>query len=193
MFQRFWLLLAFLFNLTAANAQFGSIEGLVHDESSQVLVGAQVQIQGTDLEGLTDLEGRFSFEQLQPGKYTLVITYITYAVETREIEVLAENKSTLLAQLVEEDWAEVGTEVAPAATTVPSNSAPLPLPQQQQESAKEAVPQRMFDLLPGQRRAQMATYQSAAAGLPFSLDLRLPQAPITRQPVTLPSGLPQGS
>jgi len=68
-----------------ARSQTGSIAGLVRDvKTRETLVGANVIIKGTVKGTATDIDGKFKIDNLQPGKYTLVISYISY--ETREVE-----------------------------------------------------------------------------------------------------------
>lgn len=58
------------------------INGVIADmDTHETLAGVMVRIEGTDLETLTDLDGRFSFKGLQAGDYDLKLTYISYKEE----------------------------------------------------------------------------------------------------------------
>lgn len=64
-------------NLTFA--QTGGITGVVTDaDNNEPLIGATVAIQGTSNGVATDLDGRFLFQGLAPGTYSLEIRYVSY-------------------------------------------------------------------------------------------------------------------
>jgi hypothetical protein len=57
----------------------GTISGRICDmRSGEALVGACVSIEGTDLGAATDMNGNYTFANLQPGKYDLVTAYTGY-------------------------------------------------------------------------------------------------------------------
>jgi hypothetical protein len=56
-----------------------SIEGSVADMvSGEMLVGALVEIVGTDIKVYTDFDGIFEINNLKAGTYNLIISYISY-------------------------------------------------------------------------------------------------------------------
>jgi hypothetical protein len=56
-----------------------SVEGLVSDElSGESLTGVKVKLEGLDIVEYTDFYGKFRIDNLKPGKYTLLIEYISY-------------------------------------------------------------------------------------------------------------------
>jgi len=71
------LLLLFTIQLAAQNT--GNLEGRVTDsESGEPLIGATVVIVGTYNGVSTDLDGRFYFENIKSGDYSIKFTYIGY-------------------------------------------------------------------------------------------------------------------
>lgn len=55
------------------------IQGKVKDEiSGEPLTGVSIKIIGLNETQYTDFDGGFSFKDLQPGKYTLIIETISY-------------------------------------------------------------------------------------------------------------------
>src|SRR4030042_3879529 len=61
------------------NGQTGSIEGIITDKkSTEILIGTTVQVDGTTIGTTTDLNGHFVLSNLDPGKYNLKISYISY-------------------------------------------------------------------------------------------------------------------
>ena len=60
-----------------------SIQGKIIDASnSELLPGAVIKIQGTNKGTATDLDGKYILEDVKPGIYTIVISYIGYDTKT---------------------------------------------------------------------------------------------------------------
>lgn len=58
----------------------GIIRGKIRDkESGETLIGVTVMIDGTAKGTVTDFDGTYSIEGLEPGKYTLVASYVSYS------------------------------------------------------------------------------------------------------------------
>lgn len=59
-----------------------SVSGTVVDkQTGESLAGVLVMIKGSDIKSYTDLEGNFSFKNLEPGTYTIAVKYISYAAD----------------------------------------------------------------------------------------------------------------
>ena len=66
----------FLNNPPKADA---TISGEVHDYSTgESLAGVAVSIEGTNVKTYTDLDGNFEFENVMPGNYNLIFSFISY-------------------------------------------------------------------------------------------------------------------
>ncbi len=73
--------LFFLFTLFSCHliAQTGSVSGLVTDAGTgETLIGATAMIQGTTTGTITDFDGNFVLNDINPGDYNLVVSYISY-------------------------------------------------------------------------------------------------------------------
>jgi hypothetical protein len=72
-------LLIFFFISGHLAGQTGSIEGTVTDKAtSETLIGTTVQIDGTTIGTITDVNGHFLLPNLKPGSYDLKISYVSY-------------------------------------------------------------------------------------------------------------------
>jgi TonB-dependent receptor len=81
-------MLCFAFALTArAQNQAGSISGTLMDSAGAALRGAQVSIPAKGIIVSTDQEGRFFFNGLQPGEYTISVSYIGFQNLTKTVTV----------------------------------------------------------------------------------------------------------
>ena len=79
MFKRFILTSSFLILTFLFHAQTGKIVGkIVDSKTGETLPGATVLIEGTTKGASSDFDGNFSLAGLQPGKYTIIASYITY-------------------------------------------------------------------------------------------------------------------
>ena len=67
--------------------QKGSISGKVADSTNDSpLIGANVIIDGTDQGAATDAEGKYTIKGLDPGTYTIKVSYIGYRQFEENIE-----------------------------------------------------------------------------------------------------------
>lgn len=69
----------FLMTVFILQAAAQSISGVVIDaKDKQTLIGATVQIDGTQMKTVTDADGKFKISGLQRGSYKLIVSYISY-------------------------------------------------------------------------------------------------------------------
>ncbi len=95
----FNLLLVFCFffigGIASAIAQTGSISGKITDAgNNDVLIGANVLILGTTTGASSDLDGSFSIRNLEPGNYSLRVSYISYQTLTIENVIVRAGRNT---------------------------------------------------------------------------------------------------
>ena len=89
-----------LITLTTASA--ASLKGYVYDQKTgEALVGATVNIAGTDKTILTGLDGSFEFKHPATGKFSLNVSYISYKKFSQEITILAEDNPIIKVYLTE--------------------------------------------------------------------------------------------
>ncbi len=100
--RRLIWIMAVLFGMTLTIfAQEGTIAGKVTDETTgEVLIGANVYLQGTSLGGATDADGLYSISRVPEGTYTLVVSYVGYSEALiKQITVTAGERTTVNAAL----------------------------------------------------------------------------------------------
>lgn len=68
---------------------FGAIRGVVQDDESRPLVGAEVGVRNTGLIQRTDGSGGFRFNEVEPGQHTIDVAKLGYGPSAREAEVVA--------------------------------------------------------------------------------------------------------
>jgi len=92
--MRRWMYLLFLFCLPAYAES--ELSGRVVDRlQNRPLAGANVRLENSYRGLVTDREGRFSFTRLQPGEYTLVVSFIGYEPERRLVTVASDSSQEL--------------------------------------------------------------------------------------------------
>ncbi len=88
--------LSVLLSLSAAYAQTGTIRGVViDDELNEPLIAVNVYLDGTTTGVYTDLDGSYTLK-VEPGTYTLVFSYITYATQKIENVVVEEGATEVI-------------------------------------------------------------------------------------------------
>jgi TonB-dependent receptor len=97
-----FLLVAFLFAGSLYAQQTGSMSGKIIDKSNnEPLIGANILVVGTTSGTVSDLDGYFFIKNLEPGKYQVRFSFISYqAVTVEEVSVAAGNDTKINISLV---------------------------------------------------------------------------------------------
>ena len=105
-------LLGSLFSLSVW-AQAGVICGTVTDAKyKEPLIGASVVIEGTTIGAVTDVDGYFRIEKVEPGTYNVIASYVSYQSQTvKDVQVVAHQEAVLRIELAEADLALEGVTV----------------------------------------------------------------------------------
>ncbi|MDF9794754.1 TonB-dependent receptor [Catalinimonas alkaloidigena] len=82
----------------------GTVSGQIIDaQTGEELIGATVQLEGSSTGTVTDISGNYQLK-LDPGTYTLVVSYVSYASQKIEgVEVIASQNQSLDVALQEEN------------------------------------------------------------------------------------------
>src|SRR5580700_7199920 len=78
-----------------AQTDKGTISGHVTDTSGSVLQGAEVELQPTGITVISDKQGGYFVNALNPGTYTITVTYVGFALFTKVFEIKAGQATTL--------------------------------------------------------------------------------------------------
>jgi hypothetical protein len=61
----------------------GSIQGKIMDtKTRESIVGASVYIQGTTIGTSTDIDGNYTMKNIKPGTYNIIVSFISYKIDT---------------------------------------------------------------------------------------------------------------
>ncbi|MDZ7650902.1 MAG: carboxypeptidase-like regulatory domain-containing protein [Cytophagales bacterium] len=108
MFRRLYFVLVLASATTLTWAQNGTIAGKVVDVKTQEeIIGANVVIEGTTTGAATDIEGNFTINNVKPGVYTLVVSFVTYKTHLIKDVVVESGKKTTIEATLAEDVAEL--------------------------------------------------------------------------------------
>lgn len=83
----------------AAQARKGAIAGHVTDNSGGVLQGAQISVESQSVNVVSDAQGQFFINDLEPGNYTVTAAYVGFKKFTQSVQVTAGQVATLEAKL----------------------------------------------------------------------------------------------
>lgn len=104
--------------LSIVYAQKGGIKGIITDsKTEEVLIGANILIQGTDLGTATDIDGSYLLQNISPGEYNLVFSYTSYKSQIIRVTVNKEEVSELSVKLEEESIVLDGVTVTASRKT----------------------------------------------------------------------------
>ena len=72
-----------------------TVKGIVKDETGSPMIGVNLQLKGTTLASITDIDGNYTLSGTVPseGEYSLVTSYIGYSNSTQSIQVSARQKT----------------------------------------------------------------------------------------------------
>lgn len=110
-----FFLLTLLLSVTNswADTPTGLLTGTITDKTNkEPLVGATIQIEGSTIGVVTDLDGNFQINDLKPGSYNISIKYISYTpIELKNIVIYKGLKTILNAEMTEASLALEGVVV----------------------------------------------------------------------------------
>ncbi|HOX75699.1 MAG TPA: TonB-dependent receptor [Bacteroidales bacterium] len=90
-------------------AQTGSIQGTVTDKAnSENLIGATVQVEGTTIGTITDINGNYIINNLKAGIYNLKVSYVSYNPGIINSVVVESGKSTSVNIVLEGNLISLG-------------------------------------------------------------------------------------
>ncbi|MDP3467418.1 MAG: TonB-dependent receptor [Daejeonella sp.] len=157
-------LLLILGTLAGFSQQTGRISGRVTDsKSGETLIGLTVKITGATFGASTDIEGRYSLGNLNPGKYSLGFSYIGYqAKNITDIEVLA-GKTTTLDVIMEEASSLALEEVVITATVRQESISALYAQQKNSISISSGITSELIRRTPDRSTSEVLKRVSGAS------------------------------
>ncbi len=119
-------LFLFFFVSISVNGQTQSkITGTVVDSQlGESLIGVNVVIEGTIKGTATDIDGKFSIRNVEPGTYTIIVSYLSYATQTIT-GVVVKDGETVYLDIVLQEETELLEEIVVTAEVVKSGEAGL--------------------------------------------------------------------
>ncbi|MEQ9439944.1 MAG: TonB-dependent receptor [Cyclobacteriaceae bacterium] len=102
----------------------GTISGQVIDgQTGEELIGATVQVEGTGTGTVTDISGNYQLK-LDPGTYTILISYVSYASQKVEGAVVIAGKNQVIEAALNEENTEL-EEIVVTAAAIKDNDVAL--------------------------------------------------------------------
>ncbi|MCS3802105.1 TonB-dependent receptor [Niastella sp. OAS944] len=99
LFMIFFLLVVSARLFAQSDVQTGSIKGTITGSDNTPAVSATVRLKGTKKAALTNNEGFFTIEHIQPGNYTLSISSVGHQLQEKEVVVVAGSSTEVSVQL----------------------------------------------------------------------------------------------
>ncbi|MBO9727342.1 MAG: TonB-dependent receptor [Chitinophaga sp.] len=125
-------LLCLLLSVTIVKAD--GLKGHVYDQKTgEPLVGVTVILEQTKLVALTGLDGSFEFKKVTPGKFTLVISHLTYKTLSQSVTVVEKDNPHITIYLSERNSKGLSEVVVSATTKASSEKTARKLEQKSQQ------------------------------------------------------------
>ncbi len=81
-------------------AQKGTLKGTINDsKTGESLVGTTILIQGTTTGTITDFDGNYTLPNITPGKYNLVVSFISYQSQIFRVDIKSGEETVLNVKL----------------------------------------------------------------------------------------------
>jgi len=129
--------LLLIFSITGYT-QNGFIKGSVTDsKTNESLIGTTVMIKGTTIGTITDFDGNYMLSGVEPGSYTLLISFISYEPKEIQVEVKAGEETVVNISLEPANIEIGGVEVVAKANR--ESEAMLLLDQKNAEGITESI------------------------------------------------------
>lgn len=128
---------------STSTAQKGEIAGFVQDRKTrETLIGANVIIKGTTLGVSTDIDGKFRLAGVDPGIFSIEVSYISYRKlviegvevnpdQTTDLEIFLEEDARMLEGIVVRERRKTDTEISIISAVKASNVAVTGMSRQQ--------------------------------------------------------------
>lgn len=117
----------------------GSISGTIIDEKySEPLIGANVVIEGTSTGTSTDFDGKYQFE-VEPGTYTVVVSYIGYNEKKIEEVEIKDGEITYLDVALSDEAVDLGVEVVVKAKVIERSENALLMLQRKSDKIQDGI------------------------------------------------------
>lgn len=144
--------IAVLWSLLAVDGQAqdrGSLRGVVKTQEGVQAEGITVRLKNSQKGALTDRSGRFEVRNLQPGKYTLLISYVGLQNIEKEVEVKAGEVTEVDEIILDEAGTQLSEVVVTAAATKFARKqseyvARMPLSNLENPQVYSVVPKELF-------------------------------------------------
>ena len=139
------ILFTLVSSIAIATAQDGVIRGQVIDQASgEPLIGTTVILQGTTTGAITDLDGKFSIDDLEPGTYDLQVSYVSYETKTITDVMVKENEVTLLNNIPLGEEMQDLAEIVVSANAIRSSESALLTIRKKSPSILDAIASDAF-------------------------------------------------
>ena len=106
------ILIFISFILSILNGQTGIVSGFITDSTSgESLIGANVFLQETGQGMATDINGYYIIQEITPGNYTIMVSYIGFDVFRQPLSIMEDQSVKINIALVEQVVELTGVEV----------------------------------------------------------------------------------
>lgn len=95
-FRFIFLLILVISNQILAQDGRATLNGFIYDQSNgEALIGANIYLKGVGIGASSNVSGYYSMPRITPGKYELIVSYIGYKTDVRDISFVSNEEKRL--------------------------------------------------------------------------------------------------
>jgi len=91
---KYIIFIGILFLSTSVYSQINSISGTIIDKNNEeTLIGTRITLSDSilNINVLSDMDGKYKFENIKPGNYTITVKYISYSTLETNVKIDYDN------------------------------------------------------------------------------------------------------
>jgi len=91
---KYIIFIGILFLSTSVYSQINSISGTIIDKNNEeTLIGTRITLSDSilNINVLSDMDGKYKFENIKPGNYTITVKYISYSTLETNVKIGYDN------------------------------------------------------------------------------------------------------
>ena len=161
----------FLFSASTVFAQKATVSGVITDDKNQPFIGATVSLQNTTIAAMSDIDGKYKLENIEPGKYTFLVTFLGYVTQKENIDIKP-GQNMVINKTLKEDIMQLGEVVVVGYGRRQKRDVTGSIETIQSKDIDDIVSPSFDQVLQGQAAGVQVTAENGIAGAPVKIDIR---------------------
>ncbi|MBP7497216.1 MAG: TonB-dependent receptor [Bacteroidales bacterium] len=171
LFVQIFVVLLLFFYSSIIFAQKASVSGQLLDEKNEPVIGAIVKIENTIIGTVTDIDGKYLLDKLDPGKYTLVFSIVGFITQKQSFTLTA-GQNLILNKIMKEDVLKLEEVVVVGYGRRQKRDVTGSIETIKANDIKDAVVPSFDQAIQGRASGVQITAANGVAGAPVKVNIR---------------------